>query len=179
MRQLPRVFILLISLMALFSIGPSASAHVSLVSTSPGENSTVDQLPARVVIEFNEPLIIIGAENPNSLKVTSQTGASATSGDIQVSGSTISIALNEAITEIGDFAVSYRVVSSDGHEVSGSYTFTLAGEATVLTSPVPIQALEEGQNGGKSLPIYGILGSLVGLAIGVWALYRARFAHRK
>lgn len=179
MRQLPRVFILLISLIALFLIAPSANAHVSLVSTSPGENSTVDHLPAQVVIEFNEPLIIIGAENPNSLTVTSQSDASATSGDVQVSGSTISIALNEALTEVGDFTVSYRVVSSDGHEVSGSYKFTVSSEATVLSSPVPIQALEEGQNGGKSLPIYGFLGAFVVLTIGAWALYRARFAHRK
>ncbi len=179
MRQLPRVFILLISLIALFSIGPSASAHVSLVSTSPGENSIVDHLPAQVVIEFNEPLIIIGAENPNFLTVTSQTGASATSGEIQVSGSTISIALNEAISEIGEFTVNYRVISGDGHKVSGSYDFTVSSEATGLSSPVPIQAPGEGQNGGKSLPIYGFLGAFALLAIGIWWLYRARFAHRK
>lgn len=179
MRQLSRVFILLISLIALFFIAPSACAHVSLVSTSPGENSTVDHLPAQVVIEFNEPLIIIGAENPNSLTVTSQSGSSATSGEMQVSGSKISIALNEAMPEIGEFTVNYRVVSGDGHKVSGSYNFTVSSEATVLSSPAPIQALNEGQNGGKSLPIYGFLGAFVVLALGAWVLYRARFAHRK
>lgn len=165
--------------MVLFSIGPSASAHVSVVSTSPDNNSTVDHLPARVVIEFNEPLIIIGAENPNSVTVTSQSGASATSGEAQVSGSKISIALNQALTEIGNFTVNYRVVSGDGHKVSGSYNFTLVSEATEIASPAPAQKPKEAKSLWNSLPMYGILGVLALLAIGAWALYRARFAHRK
>lgn len=172
-------YILFITLIALFSIQSTASAHVRVVSTSPQENSVVELLPKRVVVEFNEALIIIGAENPNFLTVTSKSGASATIGQAQVRGSTISISLNQALTESGDFTVRYRTVSRDGHRVSGGYVFTLVNQAGVIADPAPTVRPKEGQAPRNSRPMYGILGVLALIAIGGWALYRARFAHRK
>jgi methionine-rich copper-binding protein CopC len=168
-------YILFLSLIALFSVQPSATAHVAVVSTSPQENSTLEQMPERVVIEFNEPLLIIGAGKPNSLAVTSKSGASVTTGRALVRGSTISIALKQALTDGGAFTVSYRVVSSDGHRVSGSYEFTVVDDEAEIVSLTP----ETGQNQRNSLPVYWISGVLALLGFGSWALYRARFAHRK
>ena len=165
--------------MVLFPFQTAANAHVGLVSTSPQENSTVDHMPARVVINFNEPLLIFGAGKPNSLAVTSKSGASATTGLAQVRGSTISIALNQAMTEGGYFTVSYRVVSRDGHRVVDGYEFTVVNEAGVIASHAPTVVPETGQNHGNLAPVYGILGFLALLGIGGWTLYRARFAHRK
>lgn len=171
--------ILFATLIAFFSIQPSAIAHVGVVSTSPQENSTAEQMPARVVIEFNEPLLIIGEAKPNSLAVTSKNGASATTGEVLVRGSTISIALKQTLTEGGAFTVSYRVVSSDGHRVSESYEFTVIKEAVEVASPTPTAVLVAGQKQRNSPPVYGISGVLALLGIGSWAFYRARFAHRK
>jgi len=168
-------YILFLSLIALFSVQPSATAHVAVVSTSPQENSALEQMPERVVIEFNEPLLIIGAGKPNSLAVTSKSGVSATTGRALVRGSTISIALKQALTEGGPFTVSYRVVSSDGHRVSDSYQFNVVDDEAEIVSPAP----EAGQNQRNSPPMYGFLGVLALLALGGWALNRARFAHRK
>jgi methionine-rich copper-binding protein CopC len=172
-------YILFLSLIALFSVQPSATAHVAVVSTSPQENSTLEQMPERVVIEFNEPLLIIGAGKPNSLAVTSKSGVSATTGRAQVRGSTISIALNQTLTEGGPFTVSYRVVSSDGHKVSDSYEFTVVNDEAEIVSPTPTTVPAAGQNQRNSLPVYWISGVLALLGIGSWALYRARFARRK
>jgi methionine-rich copper-binding protein CopC len=165
--------------MALFSFQPAANAHVAVVSTSPEENSTFDAMPARVVIEFNEPLLIIGAGKPNSLAVTSKSGASATTGQVQVSGSTISIALNQGLTQGGAFTVSYRVVSSDGHRVSDSFEFTVVEGSAESASSTPIALPKAGHSQRISLPMYGFLGILALFALGGWVLYRTRFAHRK
>lgn len=172
-------YILFITLAVLFPIQPAANAHVALVSTSPQENSTVEHLPARVVIEFNQPLLIIGAGKSNSLAVTSKSGATATKGQAQVRGSTISIALKQTLTEGGAFTVSYRVVSKDGHRVSGGYKFTLVNKAGENANPAPTAMSKNGQNHRNLQPIYGFLGVLALLTIGGWMLYRARFAHRK
>ena len=172
-------YILFITLTALFSIQPSAIAHVGLVSTSPQENSTVEQWPTRVSIEFNEALLVIGEAKPNSLAVNSKSGASATNGQELVRGSTISIALKQTLTEGGAFTVSYRVVSRDGHRVSGSYEFIVEEEASELATPTPTAVPATSQNQRNLPPVYGISGVLALLAIGSWALYRARFAHRK
>ena len=172
-------YTLFIALIAVFSIQPIASAHVGVVTTSPQENSIVEQLPERVVVEFNEPLLIIGGENPNFLTVTSQSGASATIGRAQVRGATISISLNQALIENADFTVRYRTVSGDGHRVSGSYVFSLVNQAGVVVDPAPTVRPKEGQDPQNSRPMYGILGVLALMAIGGWALYRARFAHGK
>ena len=178
-RYWPRVFVFLFLIVGLFSIQPQASSHVALVSTSPQENSTVEHLPARVVIEFNQPLLIIGAGKSNSLAVTSKSGATATKGQAQVRGSTISIALKQTLTEGGAFTVSYRVVSKDGHRVSGGYKFTLVNKAGENANPAPTAMSKNGQNNRNLRPMYGVLGVLALLTIGGWMLYRARFAHRK
>lgn len=172
-------YILFITLTALFSIQPSATAHVGVVSTSPQENSTVEQLPARVSIEFNEALLIIEEAKPNSLTVTSQSGAAASIGEPQVKGSTLSIAIDQSLTARDIFTVSYRVVSRDGHRVSGGYAFTLEPGATESPGSAPIQVPDDGQSRHNSLPPYGVLAAFALLALGAWALYRARFAHRK
>lgn len=163
-------YILFIALVVLFSTQPLATAHVEVVSTSPQENSTVKQMPARVVIECNEPLLIIGEAKLNSLTVTSQSGAAATIGEPQVKGSTISITINQTLTASDIFTVKYRVVSSDGHRVSGGYAFTLEPGVTESSSSAPAGLPEEGQGRQDSLPPYGVLAAFAILALGVWAL---------
>ncbi len=174
-----RVFALMFTLLTLLFIQPAAHAHVSLVSTSPQYDSTVDNLPKFLVIEFNEPLIVLGEKNPNSVEVIAPSGISASVGDANVDGAAITIALNQEIVEPGVYTVRYRVVSSDGHGVSGSYHFTLAGEAVAIA--VPISAVMEPKAHGfwPLHRVHVIEGLLALLAIGAWALYRARFAHRK
>jgi methionine-rich copper-binding protein CopC len=174
-----RVFALLLSLLTLLFIQPAAHAHVSLISTSPQYDSTVDQLPLLVAIEFNEPLIVLGEKNPNSIQVIAPSGITATEGEVQVEGAKISVALDQAIFEPGVYTVRYRVVSSDGHGVSGSYRFTVAGEAVAIAVPIAAVTPSDAHDFWHVHRAHVIEGVLALLAIGAWALYRARFAHRK
>jgi len=174
------VFALVVSLLAFLLIQPAAHAHVSVISTSPQYQTAVDQLPSEVVIEFNSPLIVLGSKNPNTLEVVNPSGASITTGQVTVDGAKISSALNQEKAVAGEYTVRYRVVSTDGHGVSGSYRFTLAGTASAnpeASAPAPSIDSEHGFWHVHALHVYE--GAFALLAIGIWWLYRARFAHRK
>lgn len=101
-----------------------AEAHSTLVSSSPKSGATLNSFPAFVTLTFNEKLLIIAGEHPNSLTVTSSSSQSITSGPLKVTGSTILISLKSK-KPTGKFTVAYRVVSADGHPISGKYFFSV------------------------------------------------------
>ena len=180
MRQLLRVFALLIAFIAISLFQPAANAHVSVISTSPEYQSTVDVLPEQVVIGFNSSLIVLGSEKTNTVEVINSNGESVTLGDVKVDGSTISVSLNRDQAIAGDYTVRYRVVSADGHGVSGNYLFTLAGAASATPSPMTTAPITDSEHGFWHLHrIHVIEGALALLVILGWALYRARFAPGK
>jgi methionine-rich copper-binding protein CopC len=93
-----------------------ASAHASLVRSSPADRSSVAAAPTTVSLTFDENIRM-----PSVILVTGADGASV------VQGKT-SVVDNVATTRVdtgpsGDFIVAYRVVSADGHPVSGRLSF--------------------------------------------------------
>jgi methionine-rich copper-binding protein CopC len=168
---------LVIALIAFLSFPQSASGHVSVISTSPQYKSTVKHLPARVVIEFSSPLLVIGEKNSNYVEVINPNGAPATNGDELVEGSTISVALNKDRPVAGDYTVRYRVASTDGHAVSGSYHFFLSQGQLASQLPATEVTVEHGF--WHFHRIHVLEGSAALFIILGWALYRARFAHGK
>ena len=101
-----------------------AEAHSTLVSSIPKSGTTLSAVPGLVTLTFNEKLLVIPGEHPNSLTVTNFSGQSITTGPLKVSGSKISISLKSK-KSAGKFTVAYRVVSADGHPISGKYFFTV------------------------------------------------------
>ena len=113
-----------------------ASAHDSVVGTQPTSGATLSVAPTSVVLHLEEP----PAELGNSIAVTAPGGASVTSGDTTITGSDVSVAL-VPLTADGVYRVAYRIVSDDGHPVTGAYTWTLAtGAPTAPSSPSPSAA---------------------------------------
>ena len=103
----------------------SASAHTSLISEKPIGNSVLDSLPSQVELTFDETLIEIG--NANVLTVLDPNGNEITTGNTIVTNNVVSRFLKPSNLE-GQYSVTYRVVSEDGHVVSATYKFTLRNE---------------------------------------------------
>jgi methionine-rich copper-binding protein CopC len=103
---------------------PIASAHTELLSTTPAEGATLQALPAAATLTFSD------AVDARYTKVAVSTPAAAEPVPVTptVSGSTVTVPLTAA--GAGGYAVVYRVVSADGHPVSGRLGFTVAGAAT-------------------------------------------------
>ena len=119
-----RVLGYLLSLSLLITFTPHAYAHSTLVSSNPKSGAILNSAPTRVSLTFNENLLIISGQNPNSLEITSATGNSPIVGPLVIKGNIISIPLKSKAQK-GRFKVSYRVVSADGHPIQGSFFFTI------------------------------------------------------
>ncbi|SDE43343.1 copper resistance CopC/CopD family protein [Glycomyces harbinensis] len=112
----------------------AASAHATATKTDPASGAVLDAPPGEVVVEFNEPVTPVDAA----------TGVVAPDGDRADTGieqnedqTTITIAVESDLD--GTYLVGYRVVSHDGHPVSGTFTYSV-GEPTEAPSAEALTA---------------------------------------
>ncbi len=97
-------------------IGPAA-AHASLVRTDPADGSRLAIAPRHVSLTFSENV------GNGFVAVTSPGGHQVKTSDVRTVNHVLSADL-AAGHERGRYTVAYRVVSADGHPVSGEFTFT-------------------------------------------------------
>ncbi|MEJ8671816.1 copper resistance CopC family protein [Streptomyces sp. MS1.AVA.1] len=109
---------------------PQAVAHTELDVSSPGAEATLAGLPPRVRLTFSDEM----TQKYAKVAITGPDGKSAGTGEPDVQGKTVTLPL-ETGSPAGRYTVGYRVVSADGHPVSGSYTFTV--KAADRPSPSP------------------------------------------
>ncbi|QGV65865.1 copper resistance CopC family protein [Clavibacter nebraskensis] len=128
----------------------SASAHDYLVSSSPAAGSTIDAPPSEVTLTFNDVILDLGT--PGGAGGDASTGSGTGAGGssiVQVtgpdaqgmhfetgcatnSGRTVSVPV--ALGGSGQYTVTWRVVSADGHPVSDSIAFMYQAPAGVTAS---------------------------------------------
>jgi len=113
---------------AVFS-ATSAAAHAELVTITPEGNARLTVAPTEVVLEFSEPV----SASFVTVLVTTTGGAVVTRGKPAVVGARITQALNPSL-DSGTYRVAFRVVSSDGHPVTGESGFTLILASSASTS---------------------------------------------
>lgn len=106
-----------------------ASAHASLVRATPADGATLTSAPSQVVLQFDDPISTSFA----TLVVTGPDGHDVTAGRPAVSGSTLTGALEGGLPP-GAYRTAFRVVSDDGHPVTGQLRFTLRLPATAAPS---------------------------------------------
>lgn len=108
----------------------TAFAHNVVVSSDPADGSSVDAGPSKVTLRYDLPVqpqfavvTVIGPENGHY-----------EDGLPQVVGSTVSANVRP-LGPAGRYTVGYRVVSDDGHPVTGSFSFTLTKAGTGTPGP--------------------------------------------
>ncbi len=126
-----RTAILIASVLMLWSAAGAASAHAELESMSPAVGSVVTEAPTQVVLTFGEDVQALGT----SVVVLDPKGASVQDGDVAIEGVRATQPL-KALAEPGIYHVNFRVVSADGHVVTGSETFDFEPPTLYSESPV-------------------------------------------
>ena len=116
-----RLVTLVLTAVLVVLVAPAAAAHDALGGSSPAAGSTVTVAPVEVRLTFAEPLTAQGL----GVAVTGPDGTSVATGTPSVRANEVTQAL-VPLTRSGTYTVAYRVVSADGHPVSGSYPFVLA-----------------------------------------------------
>lgn len=121
-------------------VGVSAApayAHNYVVGTTPEAGSVVTEQPGVVSITTNDNLLDLSGEGAGSaIQVSGPADAPRFYGDgcATVSGPTVQSAVQ--LGEPGEYTVVWQTVSTDGHSISDSFTFTWQPDAG--------QALDEG-----------------------------------
>lgn len=112
--------------LALLVPASPASAHDQLISSDPAADAVLEALPGEVTLTFSAELLSDGGGNV--VEVTDAAGTALAEGPTVVDGTTVTQALTGDAS--GPFTVLWRVVSSDGHPISGEFAFTVEGAAT-------------------------------------------------
>ncbi|MFE7889322.1 copper resistance protein CopC [Streptomyces sp. NPDC057412] len=174
---------------ALAVSAPQAAAHTELDTSSPGAQATLSGLPPNATLTFSDSM----TQKYAKVAVTGPDGKSTAAGDPQVDGKTVTLPL-ETGSPAGRYTVGYRVVSADGHPVSGSYTFTVKAAGGPSPSPradqsaaaPPSPAARAAQADGAGAESSGTdISALVGggalvltlAAVGVYVVRRRRAGH--
>ncbi len=99
------------------ALAAPAQAHASLVSSSPEDGASVATLPDEVSLTFSQEV-----RAPAYVVVTGP-GGDLASGDPVIDGDTVTQAVTAG--PAGDYSLTFRVVSSDGHPITGEVAFTV------------------------------------------------------
>ncbi|WP_216587924.1 copper resistance CopC family protein [Streptomyces brasiliscabiei] len=174
------------ALAVLAATGPQAVAHTALDDGSPGRNTSLTAPPTRVTLTFSDEM----TQKYAKVAVTGPDGKSASAGAPRVDGRTVTLALGPG-SPSGRYTVGYRVVSADGHPVSGSYTFTVEEAGDASPSPGTAQPTgttekdkkeERGEEGGSTAgaPVVALAGGgalLLAAGGGAYLARRKRAGH--
>ncbi|MBN9010376.1 MAG: copper resistance protein CopC, partial [Rhizobiales bacterium] len=116
----------------------AAFAHAALVSSDPADGAVLAAAPSRLVLTFNEPV------SPLFLRLVDDQGQT-TQLSYHLEGTAVVVDAPGAVSK-GSHALSWRVISEDGHPVGGSVLFSVGapsagavpGSAEVIDWPLRI-----------------------------------------
>lgn len=155
---------------------PPAAAHAGLVDSDPADGSTVAGFDGEVVLTFSEEVT-----EPVTVIVTDPEGTGLQSGDPVVDGTRVRQSVDPAVVA-GLHTIAYRVISSDGHPITGQVRVTVEApegepEATEPAStPSPDEegpTDEEPDTAPRWVPV-AVLGALLAALVGVGVAVRRR-----
>jgi methionine-rich copper-binding protein CopC len=147
-----------------------AAAHNALISSDPKDKSSLEAGPSSVTLTFDQD--VQGGEGINTISVVDANGGHyEVPGDPTIRDNAVSAQVN-ALGKAGQYKIGYRILSADGHPVSGELTFTLTKDGT--GTPRQIEAKDlVGRPSGDGLPIWvWIVGAVVLLGGGVFFALR-------
>jgi copper transport protein len=120
-----------------------ASAHASLESTTPADGQSVPTAPQIVSATFTETI----SADVGGLTIRNTDGDRVDQGNSSANGTTLSVTVPTDLPA-GTYVATYRVLSADGHPVSGSWLF---GVGTAPVDPSAASATGTGDAGWETV----------------------------
>lgn len=128
-----------VGLAAVLATASPAAAHDELLASSPADGERLAVAPAEVSLSFSADVLTMGA----AVIVVDQTGRDWVAEEPAVTDATVTATLDEGMPEAG-YELRWRVVSSDGHPISGVIPFTIGDAEPLTRTPTP----SSGDGGG-------------------------------
>lgn len=129
-----------------------ALAHDTLLSSTPQDGAAAQEAPQEIELTFSAPPQDVGTQ----IRVTDAEGADVTQGAPEIQGDAAVQDLAESAQEPGEYTVVWRVVSSDGHPIEGTFDYTVDGgaedTASASSGSTPSQDAAEGAGSAAATP---------------------------
>ncbi len=155
------------ALFALLFLPSLALAHAQLVSSDPSDGAVVASAPAALTLTFNEPV------SPITIKLARPDGSVSLIDTIRNDGSAITITPPPALPN-GSYALSYRVISEDGHPIGGTLGFSI-GAPSASGSTIPTEATPQAS---RLLILVQRVALYLGLFLGVGGVFALNWFSR-
>ena len=143
-----------------------AHAHTSLEFSTPSEGQSIEFMPIELSASFNEDLIEIEGEVVNTLELQGADGTNYVLSASTIAGPTVSASAGDGEYPAGDYLLKYRVVSADGHPVTGEIKFSTQSLTTIGSVPAGAEAtpyLAKTKDSSPESALYIAVGLLLAL----------------
>lgn len=138
------------AVIAVLAAAVPASAHDELISSSPTPGAVLAEAPVSVTLDFSAEVLTTGAV----IVIADARGDDWVAAPAVVQGTTVTADVREDMPDAG-YELRWRVVSADGHPISGVIPFTV-GDASPLVREQPgtdagpdaTAAVSDGSDGG-------------------------------
>jgi methionine-rich copper-binding protein CopC len=162
--------LLLAACLAFISV--PAFAHSALISSNPEQGSVIEVIPADFLLTFNEELISIEGQSVNKLSLTGADGESYPLTETVISGEVLSASSTAGQYPAGEYLLTYRAVSADGHPITGEISFSVQSPTTIdslIQEPATTSVTTEPKSSGAGTYLLIGLILLLGIATRIWA----------
>ena len=158
-----------------------ALAHTSLELSTPSNNQSIEFMPTELSATFDEDLIEIEGEVVNTLELQSSDGTNYLLSASTIAGPVVSAKVEDGEYPAGSYLLKYRVVSADGHPVTGEISFSTQSATTIgamPSEPVTTSYIPEPDDSSTNI-LFFIVGGLVLLVGILFGIMRKRGTWRK
>lgn len=163
---------LVVVLLGLLAGVPTAAAHAQLKSSNPADGAQLKTAPKQITLQFGESVdagfatvTVLGPDGKSHWEA----------GKAQADSAKVSAPLRP-LGPKGRYVIKYRVLSADGHPVSGSVTFSLqhAGHGTPAPAAAGSTTAGKSPEGGVPLWVWCVGAAVLFLAAALAAAFVAR-----
>ncbi|WP_181028417.1 copper resistance CopC family protein [Pseudoclavibacter sp. RFBA6] len=111
-----------------------AQAHDQLIASSPSPDASLGTSPPDITLSYSANIMEIGP----MIVLQDAAGRDWATGEPVIDGTTVTSTIDDALPD-GAYTVNWRVVSSDGHPITGTIQFTVGDptEADASAAPAP------------------------------------------
>jgi methionine-rich copper-binding protein CopC len=168
------VYVFIFGVIAMLMSVSTASGHSQLVSSDPVDGSVLSTPPTQVVLTFNEVLL----EEAVDVAIANGAGEAVSGAVATAVGAIVTIPWPADLPP-DNYSVSYRIVSDDGHPITGSIGFSYTS-ASRSPSVVTSEATPEASSPSEPAPGFpiGLVGLILALAATITVIILARRARR-
>ena len=175
--KIQRTLLLLALTIPLINVSTSpAHAHTSLELSTPSNNQSIEFMPTELSATFDEDLIEIEGEVVNTLELQSADGTNYLLSAATIAGPVVSAKVGDGDYPAGNYLLKFRVVSADGHPITGEISFSTQS-ATTIESDLGVEVVYQEEEQDRYYSNVGFL-SVAAIFLSLSLYFGVRFVRK-